>query len=264
MQDKVREINLAGVKLARECVEQIREKQASAAFVAGSIGPLGVRLEPLGKVGLDEARAAFAEQIRAMAEGGPGVGADLLIVETMTSLVEAKQAILAARSEAPGLPVIVMVTVDEEGNCLDGASAETAAKKLTEWGADAVGCNCSAGPATVLSVIERMRPVTSLPLAAMPNAGIPRAVEGRTIYLTSPEYMASFTRKLVKAGASFVGGCCGTTPSYTRAMKSSLRALDAMETGAQVMEKRQRCRGRHGRRARSSRLCWRSGRRLGR
>jgi homocysteine S-methyltransferase len=237
LQDKVREINFAGVKLARQCVEQIREKQASAAFVAGSIGPLGVRLEPLGKVGLDEARAAFAEQIRAMAEGGPGVGADLLIVETMTSLVEAKQAILAARSEAPGLPVIVMVTVDEDGNCLDGASAETAAKKLTEWGVNAVGCNCSAGPATVLSVIERMRLVTSLPLAAMPNAGIPRAVEGRTIYLTSPEYMASFTRKLVKAGASFVGGCCGTTPSYTRAMKSSLRALDAMETGAQVMEK---------------------------
>ncbi len=132
--------------------------------------------------------------------------------------------------------MIVMVTVDEEGNCLDGASAETAAKRLTATGADAIGCNCSAGPATVLSVIERMRPVTTLPLAAMPNAGIPRAVEGRTIYLTSPEYMASFTRKLVKAGASLVGGCCGTTPSYTRAMKSALRAMDAMETGAQVME----------------------------
>src|SRR6202008_3084305 len=118
------------------------------------------------------------------------------------------------------------------------SSAETAAIKLTEWGADAIGCNCSAGPATVLSVIERMRPLTSLPLAAMPNAGIPRAVEGRTIYLTSPEYMASFTRKLIKAGATLVGGCCGTTPSYTRAMRSSLRAMDAMEAGAQVMERR--------------------------
>ena len=236
LKDKVREINVAGVKLARECVNQIRDKQASEAFVAGAIGPLGVRLEPLGKVGLEEARAAFAEQIEALVEGGPGVGADLLIVETMTSLTEAEQAILAARSFAPGVPVVVMMTVDEEGNCLDGASAETAALKLTQWGADAVGCNCSAGPATVLSVIERMRPVTALPLAAMPNAGIPRAVEGRTIYLTSPEYMASFTRKLVKAGASLVGGCCGTTPSYTRAMKSSLRALDAMEGGAQAME----------------------------
>jgi methionine synthase I (cobalamin-dependent)/5,10-methylenetetrahydrofolate reductase len=236
LKDKVREINLAGVKIARECVNQIREKQASEAFVAGAIGPLGVRLEPLGKVGLDEARTAFAEQIRALVEGGPGVGVDLLIVETMTSLAEAHQVILAARSVAPEVPVVVMMTVDEEGNCLDGSSAETAAAKLTEWGADAVGCNCSAGPATVLSVIERMRPVTSKPLAAMPNAGIPRAVEGRTIYLTSPEYMASFTRKLVKAGASIVGGCCGTTPSYTRAMKSSLRALGAMEGGVQVME----------------------------
>ena len=236
LKDKVREINLAGVRLARECVNQIREKQASEAFVAGAIGPLGVRLEPLGKVGLDEARAAFAEQIRALVEGGPGVGADLLAIETMTSLAEAEQAILAARSVAPKVPVVVMMTVDEEGNCLDGSSAETAAVKLTEWGADAIGCNCSAGPATVLSVIERMRPVTGKPLAAMPNAGIPRAVEGRTIYLTSPEYMASFTRKLVKAGASIVGGCCGTTPSYTRAMKSSLRALEAMEGGVQVME----------------------------
>src|SRR5580698_5783395 len=237
LKDMVPEINRAGVRLARECVNQIREKQASEAFVAGAIGPLGVRLEPLGKVGLDEARAAFAEQIQALVDGGPGVGADLLIVETMTSLAEAEQAILAARSVAPGVPVIVMMTVDEEGSCLDGAPAETAAAKLTEWGADAVGCNCSSGPATVLSVIERMRVVTDKPLAAMPNAGIPRAVEGRTIYLTSPEYMASFTRKLVKAGATFVGGCCGTTPSYTRAMKSALRAMDAMETGVQVMEK---------------------------
>jgi len=236
LKDKVREINKAGVKIARECVNQIREKQASEAFVAGSIGPLGVRLEPLGKVGLDEARAAFEEQIRALVEGGPGVGADLLMIETMTSLAEAEQAIFAARSVAPGVPVVVMMTVDEEGNCLDGSSAETAAQKLTEWGADAIGCNCSAGPVTVLSVIERMKPVTTKPLAAMPNAGIPRAVEGRTIYLTSPEYMASFAKKAVKAGATFVGGCCGTTPSYTRAMKSALRALDAMEGGALVME----------------------------
>ncbi len=236
LRDKVREINLAGVKLARQCATEIREKQAGEAFVAGAIGPLGVRLEPLGNVGLDEARAAFAEQIGALVEGGLGAGADLLIIETMTSLAEAEQAILAARSKAPGVRLIVMMTVDEDGNCLDGASAETAAVKLTEWGADAVGCNCSAGPATVLSVIERMRPMTTLPLAAMPNAGIPRAVEGRTIYLTSPEYMASFTRKLVKAGASIVGGCCGTTPSYTRAMKSALRALDAMEGGAEGMQ----------------------------
>src|SRR5277367_5564007 len=236
LKDKVHEINLAGVRLARECVNQIREKQACEAFVAGAIGPLGVRLEPLGKVGLDEARAAFAEQVRALAMGGPGVGADLLVLETMTSLAEAEQAIRAAKSEAPALPLMVMVTVDEEGNCLDGATAETAAKKLTEWGADAVGCNCSAGPGAVLNVIERMRAVTTLPLAAMPNAGLPKLVEGRHIYLASPEYMASFARKYVKAGATFVGGCCGTTPTHTRAMKSALRAIEAQEEGVQVVE----------------------------
>src|ERR1700748_374405 len=122
LKDKVREINVAGVRLARECVNQIRDKQASEAFVAGAIGPLGVRLEPLGKVSLGEAREAFAEQIRALTEGGPGVGVDLLIIETMTSLTEARQAILAARSEAPGLPIVVIMTVDEEGNCLDASS----------------------------------------------------------------------------------------------------------------------------------------------
>ncbi len=233
LRDKVSEINRAGVAIARQCVDHIREKQASDAYVAGALGPLGVRLEPLGKVGLDEARAAFAEQIRALAEGGPGVGADLLIVETMTSLTEAEQAILAAKSEAPHLPLIVMVTVDEEGNCLDGATAETAAAKLTAWGADGIGCNCSAGPATVLSVIERMRGTTQVPLAAMPNAGMPRSVEGRNIYMASPEYMASFARKFVKAGATFVGGCCGTTPAHTRAMKSALRAVFAQEAGVQ-------------------------------
>jgi len=235
LRDKVREINLAGAQLARECVSQIKEKQAVDAYVAGAIGPLGVRLEPLGQTSLDEAQAAFAEQVKALVEGG----VDLLIVETMMSLDEAEQAIRAARSEAPGVPLIVMVTVDEDGNCLDGAPPETAAAKLTEWGADAVGCNCSAGPATVLSVIECMRKATQLPLAAMPNAGMPRAVDGRNIYLCSPEYMASFARKLVKAGATFVGGCCGTTPSHTRAMRSALRAIDAQATSARVVERPQ-------------------------
>ena len=228
LRDKVREINLAGVRIARQCVDQIREKQASDAFVAGAIGPLGVRLEPLGKIGLDEARAAFAEQIAALAEGG----VDLLIIETMTSLAEASQALLAAQEVAPSLRVLVMMTVDEEGNCLDGTSGEMAAARLTELGADAVGCNCSSGPTTVLSVIERMRNVTHLPLAAMPNAGMPREVEGRNIYMASPEYMASFARKFFKAGATFLGGCCGTTPSHIRAMRSAMRALDAQETAA--------------------------------
>ncbi|MHB1700146.1 MAG: bifunctional homocysteine S-methyltransferase/methylenetetrahydrofolate reductase [Acidobacteriaceae bacterium] len=235
MEDKVAAINTAGVRIARQAVDQLKDKQAGEAFVAGAIGPLGVRLEPLGKIGLEEAREAFAEQIRALAGTPDNPGADLLIVETMPALEEAHQAILAARMVAPHLPLIVMVTVDEEGNCLDGASPETTAAKLTEWGADAIGCNCSAGPATVLTVIEAMRSATTLPLAAMPNAGMPRAVDGRNIYLCSPEYMASFARKFVKAGARFVGGCCGTTPNHIRAMKSALRALDAMAQGTGVV-----------------------------
>ncbi len=225
--DQTRAINLAGARLAREAALQISEKQATRIYVAGSIGPLGATLEPLGQTSLAEARAAFAEQIRALAEGG----VDLLILETMTALQEVHQAILAAREVAPHLPVIVMVTVDDEANCLDGSTPETAASLLTKWGADAIGCNCSSGPVTVLAAIERMRAATSLPLAAMPNAGMPRSIEGRNIYLSSPEYMASYARKFVRAGVQFVGGCCGTTPAHIRAMRSTVRALNALAAG---------------------------------
>lgn len=227
LRDKVRDINLAGAALARQSVEAIHEKQGSDAFVAGAIGPLGVRLEPLGKTSLEEARAAFAEQVSALSDGG----VDLLLIETMMSIDEAEQAVKAAQQVAPQLPVIVLVTADEEGNCLDGTSPEVAATRLAACGVQAIGCNCSTGPATVLSVIECMRKVTTLPLVAMPNAGMPRNVEGRNIYLTSPEYMASFARKFVKAGASWVGGCCGTTPLHIRAMRSALRAMEAQGSG---------------------------------
>jgi methionine synthase I (cobalamin-dependent)/5,10-methylenetetrahydrofolate reductase len=220
---KVAEINAAGVKVAREAVNHLKEKQAGEAWVAGSIGPLGVRLEPLGKTGLDEARAAFVEQITAL----KNAGVDLLIVETMPALNEAREALLAAHEAAPELPVLTMVTVDDESNCLDGSSPAHAAALLSEWGADAIGVNCSSGPATVLTAIEAMRPATTLPIAAMPNAGLPRAVEGRNIYLCSPEYMASFARKAIAAGAQIVGGCCGTTPNHIRAMRSAMRAIDA-------------------------------------
>src|SRR5579862_6035714 len=232
LRDKVAEINQAGVRLARQAVQQMAEKQAATAYVAGSIGPLGVHLEPLGKTGLDEARAAFAEQIQALAAGGPGAGADLLIVETMIALNEAEQAVLAARATAPDLPVWVLMTVDEEGNCLDGSAPDVAAARIASWGVDALGCNCSVGPATVLSAIEKMAGATNLPLIAMPNAGMPRSVDGRNIYLCSPEYMASFARKFAKAGAQFIGGCCGTTPQHIRAMKSALRAVDAQTAAA--------------------------------
>ncbi len=231
LEDRAREFNLAGIRIARECVEQMREKQASTAFVAGAIGPIGVRLDA--KVTAADAYAAFAGQVQALVEGGPGVGADLLVIETVMAMNEVEQALKAARAEGAGLAVVAMVTVGGDGNCLDGTTPEDAARLMEQWGADAVGCNCSEGPAIVLATIERMRKATTLPLAAMPNAGAPKAVEGRHLYLTSPEYMASFARKFVKAGARLVGGCCGTTPQHIRAMRGALRALDAQESGVE-------------------------------
>jgi methionine synthase I (cobalamin-dependent)/5,10-methylenetetrahydrofolate reductase len=227
LRDKVGAFNRAGAALARQCVEAQAGKHGTQAFVAGAVGSLGVKLEPAGETTLAEARTAFADQIKALAEGG----VDLLIAETMMSVAEAEQAVLAAREAAPELKIVVLMTVDEAGNCLDGNTPEMAAQTLTAAGADAVGCNCSVGPDTVLSVIERMRAVTTLPLVAMPNAGMPKTIEGRHIYLTSPEYMASFARKAVRAGAKWVGGCCGTTPEHIRAMRGSLRALEAQQAG---------------------------------
>lgn len=222
LREKVREFNLAGAAIARQCVQALHEKQGTEAFVAGAVGSLGVKdVDPAA------AKAAFAEQMAALAEGG----VDLLIVETMMSIVEAEQAVAAAKEAAPGLPVVVMVTVDEAANCLDGTTAEDAVKRLEAAGASAVGCNCSSGPQVVLAAIERMHAATNLPLVAMPNAGLPREVEGRNIYLTSPEYMGSFARKAVRAGASWVGGCCGTTPAHIRSMRSALRAMGAQDQG---------------------------------
>jgi homocysteine S-methyltransferase len=225
--DKVREINIAGARLAHEAAKSFD------AYVAGSVGPLGVRIEPLGKVALDEAYAAFVEQIEALAEGG----VDLLILETFGYLEELHQAIRAARTVKPDLPLVAQVTIDEEGHCLDGAAPEAFAQKLLDWGVDVAGCNCSVGPAPMLDTIEQVRTIIgdALPLSAQPNAGMPRSVEGRNIYLCSPEYMASYTKKFAAAGARLIGGCCGTTPDHIRAMKSALRVGEARTTSFPVV-----------------------------
>jgi homocysteine S-methyltransferase len=215
--DKVRDINRAGVRLAREAAKSFD------VWVAGSVGPLGTRIEPLGKTSYQEARDAFREQIQALVESG----VDLLILETFGYLEEIHQAMLAARDVHPSIPLVAQVTIDEDGNCLDGADPQTFTPKLTEWGADVIGCNCSVGPVAMLDAMERVRGLTSLPLAAQPNAGIPRSVDGRNIYLCSPEYMASYARKFVAAGVRLVGGCCGTTPDHIRVMKSALRVGEA-------------------------------------
>jgi methionine synthase I (cobalamin-dependent)/5,10-methylenetetrahydrofolate reductase len=215
--DKVRDVNRMGARLALEAAKSFD------VYVAGSVGPLGTRIEPLGKTSFEEARQAFREQIEALAEGG----VDLLMLETFGYLEELHQAMLAAKDVGAKLPLVVQVTIDEDGNCLDGSDPETFAPRLEDWGADVIGCNCSVGPVAMLDAIERVRALTSLPLAAQPNAGIPRSVEGRNIYLCSPEYMASYARKFVAAGARIVGGCCGTTPDHIRVMKSALRAGEA-------------------------------------
>ncbi len=215
--DQVREINLQGAQLARVAAKSF------GGWAAGSVGPLGIRIEPLGKTSLEEARAAFRNQIAALIEGG----VDLIMLETFGYLEELHQALLAARDVNREVPVVAQVTIDEDGNCLDGSVPEHFAKKLESWGADVIGCNCSVGPVNMLDALERVRAATSLPLAAQPNAGMPRSVEGRNIYLCSPEYMASYARKFLAAGVRLVGGCCGTTPEHIRVMKSALRVGEA-------------------------------------
>jgi methionine synthase / methylenetetrahydrofolate reductase (NADH) len=220
--DRVGEINRAGVRVAREAAKSFD------VFVAGSVGPLGVRIEPLGKVSFEEARAAFREQIASLVEAG----VDLLMLETFGYVEELHQAVLASRDVNPKIPVVAHVTIDEDGNCLDGSDPEAFTARLEEWKVDVIGINCSVGPVAMLEAIERVRAVTDLPLATQPNAGMPRSVEGRNIYLCSPEYMASYARKFVAAGVSLVGGCCGTTPEHIRAMKSALRAGEARQKTA--------------------------------
>ncbi|MGA2353257.1 MAG: bifunctional homocysteine S-methyltransferase/methylenetetrahydrofolate reductase [Terriglobales bacterium] len=217
MTDRVREINLAGARVAREAAKSFD------VWVAGSMGPLGVRIEPLGKTSFEEARTAFREQAAALVEGG----VDLLMLETFGYVEELHQAVLACRDVDAKIPIVAQVTIDEDGNCLDGSDPEAFAARLTEWNIDVLGINCSVGPVAMLDAIERVRAATSLPLAAQPNAGMPRSVEGRNIYLCSPEYMASYTRKFVAAGVQLIGGCCGTTPDHIRAMKSALRVGEA-------------------------------------
>src|ERR1017187_215663 len=211
--DKLAEINRRGVRLAREAAKSFD------AMVAGAVGPLGVRIEPLGKIALSEAREAFREQITALNEEG----VDLIVLETFGYLEELHQAILAAREVNPKLPVVAQVTIDEEGNCLDGSSPEHYGRQLEDWGADVIGINCSVGPVPVLDALERVRAVTSVPLSAQPNAGMPRAVDGRPIFLSSPEYMANYAEKFVEIGVSLIGGCCGTTPDHIHDMKGRLK-----------------------------------------
>ena len=175
--DQVRELNLAGARLAREAVQ----KSGHDAYVAGAIGPLGVRIEPWGKTGVDEAEAMFRDQAQALLEGG----VDLFVLETFRDVNEIGAAIKAVRSICD-LPIVAQMTTEEEGASLDGAPAEQFAPQLISLGANLVGVNCSVGPAPMLETIERISDVTDVWLSAQPNAGKPRDIEGRNLYLCSP------------------------------------------------------------------------------
>ena len=205
--DQVRDINLAGARLAREAVT----KSGQEAYVAGAIGPLGVRIEPWGKTGVDEAEAMFRDQAQALLDGG----VDVFVLETFRDLNEIGAAIKAVRSICD-LPIVAQMTTEEEGASLDGTPAEKFAPELIALGANVVGVNCSVGPAPMLETIERISEVTDVWLSAQPNAGKPRDIEGRNLYLCSPEYMASYARRFIASGVRLVGGCCGTTPEHIR------------------------------------------------
>jgi homocysteine S-methyltransferase len=211
--DKVQAINAEGVKIARAA-------SRGRTYVAGAMGPLGIRIEPWGKVGVDEAQEYFREQAAALAEAG----VDLFIIETFRDLNEIRAAVAAVRSVC-ALPVVAQMTTEEDGSSLDGTPPEEFAPALVETGADVIGLNCSVGPAPLLESIERMAGVTRARLSVQPNAGKPRDIEGRTIYLSSPEYMASYARRFIQKGVRLVGGCCGTTPEHIRQIKSAVRLL---------------------------------------
>jgi methionine synthase / methylenetetrahydrofolate reductase(NADPH) len=219
---QVRAINARAAELARDAAR-------GRALVGGAIGPLGIRIEPYGPTSVDEARSVFREQAEALAEGG----VDFFILETFGDLVEMRQALLAVR-DAAALPVIAQMTIQEDGGTTYGTRPDVLVARLDEWGADAIGLNCSVGPHGMLGAIEAMAALTTRPLAAQPNAGLPREIHGRKIYMASPEYMASFTRRFVRAGARLVGGCCGTTPEHIARMADALHAIAPRQVAIQV------------------------------
>jgi methionine synthase I (cobalamin-dependent)/5,10-methylenetetrahydrofolate reductase len=214
LEASAREINIKAAQIAREAA-------GNRVFVAGAVGPLGLRIEPYGPTSFDEAKAMFSDQIAALLEGG----VDLFVLETFSDISELHQAIRAVR-ELCDLPIVAQVTIQIDGNTLFGATAEVFTTQLDEWGADVIGLNCGVGPAIVLNSIEKMRALTNRKLSAQPNAGLPRDVGGRQIYMCSPEYMAEYSRRIIQAGAKFVGGCCGTTPAHIKMIADALRQFN--------------------------------------
>ena len=213
LESRLREINIAAARIAREAAGE-------RSFVAGAIGPLGLRIEPFGPTSFDEAKEMFREQAEGLLEGG----VDLFVLETFSELPEIEQAILAVR-EISDLPIIAQMAIQIDGNTSFGTTPETFTTRLNELDVDIIGLNCGMGPNHVLTALDKMRPLTSKKLSAQPNAGLPRDVQGRQFYMGSPEYMAEFSRRFVQSGAKFVGGCCGTTPTHIKLIAEAIRSV---------------------------------------
>ena len=222
LEGQTEEINSAAVTLARRAAND-------TTHVVGAVGPLGIRIEPFGPTARDEAGEFFGRQVAGLLAGG----VDGLLLETFSDIDELHTAFQAVR-RLTDLPVIVQMTTGENGNTSYGTSVETIARTLTEWGADVIGLNCSVGPASMLDAIERIAKVTDRPLSAQPNAGMPRAVGDRKIYLASPEYMAQYAHRLIDAGVRFVGGCCGTTPEHIKQIHQYVASLQPRMTFVEV------------------------------
>ena len=211
---QVRKINREGARVAREAAQ-------GRGLVAGSVGPLGKPLEPLGNITFEEAVAAYREQAEGLAEGG----VDLFAVETIPALDQARAAVTAIRAVS-ALPITVSMTFTEEGTTFYGDTPEDVVRTLEDWDVSVAGANCSQGPQPMLETVQRMAAVARrLKLSAMPNAGAPAMVDGRYVYLCTPEYMASYARRFIAAGVTVVGGCCGTTPAHIRNLVRSVRMV---------------------------------------
>ncbi len=223
LEKSLREINIAGAKIAGEAAGE-------NVFVAGAIGPLDLRIEPYGPTSFDEAKEMFAEQIAALLEGG----VDLFVLETFSDLSEIQQAIKAIK-ELCDLPIVAQMTIQTDGKTIFGATPEVFTPRLESWGADIIGLNCGVGPTHILTALEQMRAVTTKKLAAQPNAGLPRDVQGRQFYMCSPEYMSKFAKRFIKAGATFIGGCCGTTPQHIKLISDAVRAISPRQAKSKVL-----------------------------
>ena len=222
--DDTERINAAAARVAREAAH-------TQAAVVGALGPLGVRLEPFGETAVADARAAYARQATGLVDGG----VDGFILETFSDLREITAAIEGIR-QVSDLPIVAQMTVGEDGVTAYGSTAAVFGPALEAAGADVVGVNCSVGPQTILEIVEQLHAVVTVPISAQPNAGLPREVADRKIYMASPEYMATYARRMVEAGARFVGGCCGTTPEHIKAMKAYVRAAAPRHSIAVVAE----------------------------